>query len=114
MAAKSTQSELPYEARIELAINAYNKQQIRSISAAANAFNVDRGTLYYRIKKLGKQRVGIPHLFPILLFFPVQAAQSRTLKAMHAKRDNGVTDIESVSTDGRSLSPLIIRLVAGY
>ena len=31
---------------------------------------------------------------------------------MHAKRDNGVTDIECVSADGRSLSPLIIRLVA--
>ena len=29
-------------------------------------------------------------------------------------RDSGVTDIECVSADGRSLSPLIIRLVAGY
>ena len=31
---------------------------------------------------------------------------------MHAKRDNGVTHIECVSADGRSFSPLIIRLVA--
>ena len=36
------------------------------------------------------------------------------LKAMHAKKDNGVTDIECVSANGWSLSPLIVRLVAGY